>query len=220
MEEKIIAYLKEKYEPTGILLYGSRVYEKTSPESDWDLFVFSDKEETEIDDFGQLREFEGEALEVSVYPTKVDSGFILETAMHPVREVKILFDISNGLMQQIVQNTLLAYTKNPLPINQQKKELYRKILNKFIRKVASRPDNIPYSYFSFGQFYTYAIRYWFEQHCEWPLPIYEAGEYIKNKDEKFFGLLQVIHSPAQGTSEKLVAARMIRDTLFPSPSIN
>ncbi|HET8575449.1 MAG TPA: nucleotidyltransferase domain-containing protein [Candidatus Paceibacterota bacterium] len=80
MEEKITKYLVKKYDPSGIISIGSRVDGSARKWSDWDLFVFTDKTEDEVSDFAELREFEGEALEVSPYPSSVSEDFILDTS--------------------------------------------------------------------------------------------------------------------------------------------
>ncbi len=41
MEEKLIAYLVERYNPIGIILHGSRAGGYATEHSDWDFFVFT-----------------------------------------------------------------------------------------------------------------------------------------------------------------------------------
>ncbi len=215
MEEKIIQYLKEKYNPTGIILIGSRATKDSRGKSDWDLFVFSDKTEGEVNDYSELKEFEGEALDVSIFPTKVDKDFILDTSMHPATDNRILYDVSGGLMQKIVANTKLAYEKGPTSLDERKKDLYRKILSKFIRKIEARMNQPASVLFGVGQFYHYCIRYWFETKKEWPQPLHKALPYIESHDRSFADLLEILHTTSNNTEQKLKAMYEIRDRLFP-----
>ncbi len=214
MEGKIIDYLVKKYEPTGIILFGSRVSENAPFKSDWDLFVFTNKKEDEVEDYADLKEFEGEAIEVSPESTNVSDDFILQTASHPVEEARILYDKSDGLMEKIIKNTKEAYNKKPNLLNERKKDLYRKILNKFIRKAESRPENLGYVYFGVSQFYIYAIRYWFENRGEWPKSIHNAIPYIESVDIDFSKFLEILVDSNRENEAKIKAMKTIRDLLF------
>jgi hypothetical protein len=74
---------------------------------------------------------------------------------------------------------------------------------------------VSYTFFGVSQFHTDATRYWFEKRNKWPLPIYQAEDYIKQKDPEFFALLSKLPSPQTPHKDKIEAMEKLRDMLFP-----
>ncbi len=214
MEQQLTNFLIQKYDPTGIILYGSRVTGNATPYSDWDIFVFTDKTADGLEDYYQHSEWNGEALEINIYPSKVADDFILDSAMHPVRDMKILFDRSGGLLEQIITRTQEAYAAGPKPLTFEQKQVYKKIITKFVRKIQSRPDDAGHVLFGVGQLYIYAVRYWFEMRSMWPLPIYEATRYITEHDKDYANLLDILTSRERTPEEKYEAGIQICTALF------
>ena len=209
MEQQITSYLIEKYHPIGIILCGSRVSGKATSHSDWDLHAFTHKDEE-----GECEGFQGESLEVTFVTVPVDNDFLLQTTAHPEQHMEILYDVSDGLMERVVENTRRVYAQGPLPLSERQFLLYRKILNKYILKMLSRPECVGCCFSALGLFYVYAVRYWFELRCEWPLPLYEALPYITAEDQDFHGLLEIIHTANNSMDTKIIAARQAFDHLF------
>ena len=208
-EQQITSYLIEKYQPIGIILTGSRVSGNATSHSDWDLHIFTYKDEE-----GEFEGFRGESLEVTFLKLPVDTSFILRTTTHPEQHLKILYDVSDGLLKRIVENTRHAYAQSPQPLSKKQLLLYQKILNKYILKMLSRPECTGCCFFALGLFYTFAIRYWFELRREWPLPPYEALPYITAKDQKFYKLLETIHTTSTPLDAKILAAQQVHAQLF------
>ncbi|HET8575448.1 MAG TPA: hypothetical protein VFM02_04775 [Candidatus Paceibacterota bacterium] len=131
-----------------------------------------------------------------------------------MEKAKILYDRSNGLMEKILENTRKAYEKGPEALTSREKDLYRKILNKFLRKAKSRPENPEYVLFGIAQFHWHALMYWSLVRGKWPLPIYRAGERVKEEDPHFYESLSVLTSPEKSDEEKIRTMEAIRNTLF------
>lgn len=209
MKEKITQYLIKKYEAKGVILYGSRAVSKELFSSDWDIFIFSDKSEDQISDYGEINEYEGQQIDLSIYPTTIADDSVLDTATHPVGNALVLFDDLGGKMEKIIQNSKLAYSKGPEILTQKQKDLQRKILRKFLNKAESRPEDIATIYFGVSQFYIFAVRYWFELQGKWPLPFYEALETIKVSDIEYFSNLEKLYLLEYSYKEKTQAMRRL-----------
>lgn len=194
--ERITKYLIEKYNAQGLVLYGSRAERLHRELSDWDIYIFTDKSEGDIEDYCEFNEFEGESLEVSIYPlsnTK-ERDFILETSMHPIGAAEVLYDSTDGLIHQIVERSAHQFQQGPKPDTERKRQLRLKIMRKFMRKVRARLDQDEVVFVATAQFFMYAIRSWFEVNGEWPLPPYKALSVIRNSDEYYARNLEKIFS--------------------------
>ncbi len=190
-------------------MYGSRAVAKEVDSSDWDIFIFSDKAEAEISDFGEINEYYGQQIDLSVYPTTVFDDFILDTATHPVAEAVVLFDDLGGKMTKIIQNSKHAYRQGPTVVTQKQKDLQRKILRKFLNKAQSRPLDTATVYFGVAQFYIFAVRYWFELQTKWPLPFYEALAIIETVDFEYFSNLEKLYLLEYSYEQKIQAMQRL-----------
>ncbi len=193
MKEKIVEYLINKYGAKGIILYGSRAQGKATDLSDWDIFIFSDKTENDVVDFGEINLFLGQQIDLSIYSTSVSDDFILDSSTHPIDGAVVLHDDLDGKMTKIVNNSNIAYQIGPKILTYKQKDLQRKILRKFLNKSESRPNDKASISFGVSQFYIFAVRYWFERQTRWPLPFYEAMEIIKKDDYEYFSNLEKLY---------------------------
>jgi len=216
IEQELTQYLVEKYDPIGIILFGSRATEDHPSNTDWDLFVFTDKTENDVEDFAEYHGWNNEFLEVTPLSfDEVDQQFILETATHPVRDMKILYDNSDGTIAQIIERTRNAYEAGPSALTDRKRDLYRKILTKYIRKAQARSEQPEVVFFATSQFFISAVRYWFELQQMWPQPIHEAMPIIEENDPSFVQDLVQLHSANEDTDAKIETMKNIRERLFP-----
>jgi len=149
MEKQIKEYLIGKYDPLGIVLAGYRVSGNYVQESDWDIYVFTDKEFE-----GEWQKFNGQTLDVSpVFINDLPKNFILNTRYHPEQFLKILHDVSGGLIEDVVSRTREAYIKGPLVLIEAIKQRLEKILSRYIQKIEGRREVPGYSFYYFGFFY-------------------------------------------------------------------
>ena len=218
MEQKIISHLVDKYDPSGIIVTGSRATDEYLSDSDWDLLVFTDVEESEVEDFADYRGYHGAALDVAPYPRDVDSDFVIWEGTHPAEHMRILYEETDGEMQRIVDNTRQAYERGPEPLTGRQHDLYSKMLTRYIRKVRSRGDQQAVVFFAASQFFLLALRYWFEQNSMWPRAVHEAMSVIREKDPAFADELKVLYT--ESSVEVLRnAMERIHDALYESMSL-
>lgn len=210
-EKALTEYLIEKYNASAIVLFGSRTEADVHEKTDWDLFVFTDKTEDDLEDFAELREWNGELLEVTPISTKEmeREDFILDTAMHPLKEWSILHDNTNGKLAEICKRTKQARDAGPKALTDRQKDLAIKILTKYIRKVESRGSQPEIVYFAASQFFIYAIRYWFQYRQQWPEPIHQALSTIKREDPEYEKLLRKLFE--EKVSSDVVLLQTIKD---------
>ena len=200
--------IKELYNPMAIILAGSRVSGKFSPQSDWDFYVLTN------DNFeGGFHEFEGERLDVTPVPYPVSADFILDTKFHPEQHLKIVFDESNGIAGEIVKRTHIAYTNGPARISIAETSQWSKMMSSYIAKSIGRQELPGYVFYYMSIFYCMALRIWFQTRKEWPLPPYEALPHIKENDKIFYDLLEGVFAQPDSVS-KIAAAKKIHTKLF------
>lgn len=207
-EKEIFEYLKNLYDPIAIVLTGSRVTGNISSHSDWDIYVFTNQEFK-----SGLNEHAGELLDITLikYPTPTD--FILDTKYHPEQHLKIIYDLSGGWINEIVERTKDKYTKGPSDIPAVEYERLKKIMRRYIQKVLGRRETKGLAFYYLGIFYEISLRLWFQIRNEWPLPPYEALPHIQKSDPKFFELLEEIQD-SNNTNGQIVAAEGIYKKLF------
>ncbi len=179
-------------------MYGSRVTGSASNFSDWDIYVFTDKPESEIDDYCEYREFNGQQLDVNTYALDEikNPEFFLKTAMHPVGQLEVLYDDIDRQIHQLAERSIAKFELGPEKGTARQHELRLKILRKFMTKAKARPNQPEIVFYSVLQFFNYAVRYWFETHDKWPLPIHSALSVIKSEDKAYADQLELLYSDA------------------------
>lgn len=196
IKEEIVKYLISKYNAKGLVLYGSRAESFHTELSDWDIYIFTDKSEFEIEDYCEYRKFKRQTLEISTCST-IDASnplFCLRTSMHPIGVSEVLYDDLNGLVKKIVERSAREYERGPARCTKRRHQLMLKVLRKFLQKAQSRPNQKEVVFFAASQFFIYAIRYWFELNMKWPLPIYRALPVIGQNSLIYAEELMVLYS--------------------------
>lgn len=183
MEQKIIDYIKDKYNPEVILLAGSRAKGKEKNNSDWDLFLLGPRNAK-----GEFIEFSGELLDIT-FKDWPEENKPLTIPYGPLLPTKVLLDNSNGKLQLLLAKTKEAFEKGPMYLYKESVlERFGK-LTRWQKKIEKYHDNPMVEFFYAGIFYKFAIRIWFELQNKWSISPSEAIPYISDKDEKFFKLL-------------------------------
>ena len=106
MEEKLIQYIREKYNPVAILIHGSRASGYARAHSDWDFATIVDKDtqtEREIVD--------GENIEVAVLKLPFDEENIKDKWLSLRKNnIKVLFDPQN-ITGKIIEKVTEYYNR-------------------------------------------------------------------------------------------------------------
>jgi predicted nucleotidyltransferase len=205
-EEKIVEYLKEKYNPVGIILHGSQASGKHRKGSDWDIVVLVDKpteDEQEI--------YEGEVLDTETVVVPLSDEQILKYFENHLSHARILFD-KDGVAEDIVSRSRrLALQGRKLPEAEYRSK--RSFLHRLISRLESFKDNQGAFFYHLASFYQRSIRYWFELKNEWSKTIYEALPEIEARDPEFYKLIEILNKNSTSI-EKIAAAKKINDLLF------
>ncbi|MDB5194733.1 MAG: polymerase subunit beta [Parcubacteria group bacterium] len=183
MEEKIIDYIKNEYNPEVILLGGSRARGRETEKSDWDLFLLGSKKEN-----GGFLDFQGARLDVT-FKKWPEENRPLTIPYGPLWPVKVLLDNSDGKLLQVLAKTEEDFGKGPLTLYSEAVSGRFERLDSWRRKLEKYGDNPMVEYFYAGFFYEIAIRLWFEVRNRWPLTPAEAFPLIQSEDKGFYDLL-------------------------------
>lgn len=206
MEEEIVTYLVEKYEPDLIILVGSQVVGDAVADSDWDVVLLKSGGDAISGGFYNVR---GQVIDVTLkdWPKEGDT---LTSPFGPLWPMKVLYERNEGNAQ-----TLIALNKNEYengPLHSKYKESCVKRFNKLQQweyKVNRYSDDVFVQFYYAGVFYEFAIRSWFEMRNRWPQSPPRALRFFKENDAVFLQLLSDFVS--NDGKERGAIARVIID---------
>jgi predicted nucleotidyltransferase len=205
-EEKIVEYLKGKYDPVGIILHGSHASGKHRKGSDWDIVVLVGKpteDEQEI--------YEGEVLDTETVVVPLADEQILKYFENHLLHAKILFD-KDGTAEDIVNRSRrLALPGRRLPEAEYRSK--RSFLHRLVSRLESFEERPGEFFYHLGSFYQRSIRYWFELKNEWSKTIYEALPELEARDPEFYKLIEKL-SGNYPSKDKIEASQSINNILF------
>ncbi len=208
MQNSIVEYLKENFQPDSIILHGSRTRGKERPHSDWDFILFY-RQPTLVKN-GRLF-VDGQNVEYSVAVLPITD--IFGTFDTKLNKAKVIFDTDN------IGTTLLkdatAYYNIGVHWNEEKRASHKLWLEGRIAGMGDNIDNPLLSQKYFGDFYSRVFNYWYwlvaHQHSE---PIYIAVDEIKEKDPIYFKMLGELADSSSSSEKKVQLADKICDYLF------
>lgn len=207
MEERLIQYLKEKYNPRAILLHGSRASGNAREHSDWDFAIFVDKE---IE--GEREIFLGANIEIKVIVYPIAHIKELVPTLRK-QNTKVLYDPEN-ICPSIIEEVTVLFEKGREPDNEIERSGHSAWMRSHIDGMIDYEDEHLAFFRKLGEFYVRSIMYWFRfLHNEYMPQVYESIPRIKKDDPEYFTLLQVL--AGNGSSqEKIKAAEDIRKRIF------
>lgn len=206
--DDITEYLKEKYEPSAIILHGSRANNMARDHSDWDFILLYESTENP----GSFRE-------------KInDQNVEIQSAQLPVEDI---LDVFGNKLQYA--KALYEKGDEGTELLKRAKELYQRGfvwpetwpngVDLWMQgRIGGMEDNMKdpllfYRYFS--QFYPRAISDWFRVlHREYSKPEYLALPEISRRDPEYYKLLIRLVSSDASLSDKVETARNIHTRLF------
>ena len=154
--QKICNYLLTKYKPEAILLHGSRIYDDAPETSDYDLAIITNQPEKIFP-----HEYEGMMLDLE--GIALDTKTLQTGNQVPKWPLQILFDGPERRGKMLHDNTQAAYLKGPDPLSDQEWSNRENYTTRLINKIQSRSSNASVRHYYMSDFYTRAIRYWFEK---------------------------------------------------------
>ena len=206
MEQKIIEYIKSRYNPKAIILHGSRARGLNRDNSDWDLYVFID---SNIE--GGTENFNGENLDVSIMYLPLEEYDFIDTFGPTLKGAKILFD-TDELAQKLIDEAEKIYGQSRVLSErdiQNRKNRGARLLER-IKGTINQPE---LQLYHLGAFYESVIRYWYELKGEWQQPPYLALEDIHQRDPEFHRYL-IVMATSSDYQEKAEAAKSAYYSLF------
>ena len=199
-EGQITEHLLKRYNPSVVILYGSRIRRDYLRNSDWDLFLFC-----KSCHIGTLCSWKGETLDLTFERWPKSEGSTIRSSDKPLHPVKVLFDATKGEFARILENTEAAFKAGPMKDCkaacverlQKLKRWEAKIL-----KYRAAPEII---FFYAGCFYPLVLRVWFEQRNLWPHSPADALKFLERKDPVLRRLLgQFVRSSGKQQAELTV----------------
>lgn len=183
IEQKIVDFIKQEYDPEVILLAGSRARGRETEKSDWDIFLLGSKKE--IEGFQYL---EGARLDIT-FKAWPEENKPLTIPYGPLWPVKVLLDNSQGKLANVLTKTEEVYKEGPRVLYAKGISYRFVMLESWRRKIEKYGGNPMVEFYYAGFFYEIAIRLWFEVRNKWPLTPSEGLPVIEVEDKEFYDLL-------------------------------
>ena len=202
-EKEIIKFLKKRYNAKAIVITGSRAYGDYKPNSDWDIYVFTDKKyrkETDDEFYASFPDsLKGENLDLykhylgrKEYPDKMYRNF---------RYSKIVLDTKNGFAKKLKKRSQKIYSKKPKKWTKTYAQGRVYKAERYMKKFIDNYDDKKFGelYLRFCWHYTEnVIDWWFGIRQEHKLRPQQTFPYIKKKDPKFYRQLKRVFDGCLG----------------------
>ncbi len=218
----IIDHYKNRYKAKVLIIVGSRAVGDYKPNSDWDLYLFTDVDTYPDESFQETIEAYPEAIkdedidcywntmEISSYPAKL---------WRDLRNSKVVLDTPAGFGEKLREKAIEMYKKGPEKWTRD--YAYGRILKarRYMKKFEAHLADKEYEELFLRIAWHYSeniIDWWFGIRQEFPLRPQVAFPYIKEKDPEFHKELQIIVSDKTTYKEKVNAFRRIHQLLLES----
>lgn len=209
MQDAIVAYIKEKYQPTAIILHGSRARGKERPHSDWDFILLFDGEIT-TENGREL--YQGHNLEFSTHSLPAAYEDIENLFSTKLQLAKVLYE-KNGEGTKLLELAAAIYEEG-VRWSPERVADHQLWMNGRIDGMRDSIDN-PLIFAKFlADFYQRVFNYWYwlieHTHSQ---PFYVAIEEVAEKDPEYFKLVSGLADQTTSPQEKVALAEAIRDRL-------
>jgi hypothetical protein len=201
--DQIVQFLRKKYHPKAIVLAGSRALNLHSENSDWDIFLFSEKEHR-----GGFFKWSESLLDLTFHVWPKAKDYVLTIPYGPLHPVQVLLDETHGELKKILKRTEKIYRAGPLKSYKEGCAARLQKLDRWKTKIQKHEDHPEVQFYYAGYVYEFFVRVWFEQQNMWPLPPAQAFPYIKKKDPRFWKLLSAF------TTTKGEACTLLTDKII------
>ncbi len=211
LEQEIIKYFRDKYNPEAILLHGSRAVGKERPHSDWDIIMMFDNE---IPRKGFRENIGSEDVEWKAYLFPNMKESVIEVFGTYLQFAKVLWE-KNMRANDLLRRAQVEYAEGP---NLKVEEIEREKLFMQHKLLGMKDDvNTPDMFLRhLSVFFNRSSNLWFEVlHNQFPKPFYLAIPEIEEQDPDYFNQLDILSSNADN-GLKIKAAEDILKKLFKS----
>lgn len=219
-ENIIKEYLATKYKAKVLIIVGSRAIGDFKPRSDWDIYMFTDVEDTHNESFEEFiaaypEEVRDEDVDLYWYDMNVDS--YPAKLWRDLRNSKIILDTQDVFGQKLVEKASELYKKGPEKWS--KDYAFGRIIKarRYMKKFEDNLKNSNYEELFLRIAWHYSeniIDWWFGIRQEFPLRPQQAFPYIKEQDPEFYNEIKRIVSDKTSYEIKIEAFRKIHQLLF------
>ena len=225
-EEKLVAIInhyKNRYKAKVLIIVGSRAVGDFKPNSDWDIYLFTDEDDPYPDEsFQEALEAYPEILkdeDIDCYWNSMEIDTFPDKLWRDLRNSKVVLDTPDCFGEKIREKALAMYKKGPEKWT--KDYAYGRILKarRYMKKFEAHLADKEYEELFLRIAWHYSeniIDWWFGIRQEFPLRPQEAFPYIKEKDLAFYKELQIIVSERTNYKEKIDAFKQIHKLLLES----
>lgn len=207
MQDKIVSYIKDKYNPLAIILYGSRSADVAKEHSDWDIACL-----VEGDSKSDSFEFEGESVDLDLHHYPLDLETALKYFDGTLQSAKLLYDkdqIGEELLSKIKAHYALGRNLTNDQVNLRQQFMLRRL-----KKLQQSQDNSALFTIHLGVFVEKATQYWFEVlNNKWRTSLRSRLAVIKADDPDFYVKLENLSSSIE-LSEKIEIAKELNAKIF------
>jgi predicted nucleotidyltransferase len=220
-ENLIIEFLKNRYQAEAIIIVGSRAVGDYKPNSDWNIYVFSEepypKESHENMRKALAAELKNEDLDI--YKNSMYGETFSPKLFRDLRNSKVVLDTKNGFAEKLRKKALAMYKKGPIKWTKVYAlgRVYRakRYIHKFEDSLAS--TEYEQLFLRIAWHFTEDItEWWFGIRTEFALRSQEAFSYIKKQDPAFYDKLQIVVGEKSTYKQKVEAFREMHNLLFES----
>lgn len=208
MQDNIVSYLIEKYQPDAVILHGSRARGKERVHSDWDFILLYTKP-TDIKSGRLLHENQNIEFSVHVLPV-LD---IFDAFSAKLQGAKVLCEkdnIGTTLLQQAAD-----YYAQGVHWPQEKIASHKIWVEGRINGMKDNIDNPMVFHKYYTDLYSRIFNYWYwllqNRHSQ---PIYVATEEIATEDPSYHKLVTDLIDPKSSPLQKITVAKNVQTILF------
>lgn len=182
--DKIIEYLIEKFNPEIIYLWGSRSKNTNHINSDWDLYLVWN---FQINNEQFSEYIFWEHLDITLFSKQViQNNNVLKIFYGPLPNLKLLFDKTNWLWNDILIETQRVYLLWPQNITLEEIDKEIKYLKRLLSKIMAYKENSEIVFYHIAHYYFKIIPFWFTINYKWSLPVQYGLPIIKEEDDIFY----------------------------------
>lgn len=212
MKEKLVEYLKEKYNPVAIVLHGSRANGNAREHSDWDFIIFTREKVHAYRDIQFGANFEIKQVILPVTDLWSSLGFLFRK-----ENTEILYDPENIVPQLLDSNEAVLEQGNKFT-NEDRAARYSFLMSS-LDGMTDYKDNDLAFFRNKADFYDRAVPAWFRfKYEEFRPSDYVALPRIKRDDPEFYELLEMFVTGSH--EESIRSGRRITELLFPDLASN
>lgn len=210
-QEKIVGFLRKKYNPVVVLLHGSRAVGKERPHSDWDIvMLFSG----DIPRKGYREEIEGQDVEWKAFVVPEDKSSIYEIFDVYLQFAKVLWE-NGDVGAKLLERAKEEYAKGPKPYTEDEKRREKQYFHHKIRGLVDDQDTQYLFFRHLCVLRTQSTRLWFELlNNKFSQPLYLAMPLIEKEDPDFYKNLVSFTAFDTSQAEKIKNAEVMFVRIF------